>query len=93
MKSAFAVIVDFVALVGLMCVVASGAVMRWKLLPGSETYGFPIGRRFEFKLEGQTFLGWDRTQWSEIHFWLAAAFVAVIVIHFLIGWSRSESKA
>jgi len=92
-KSAFTVIIDFVALVGLACVVASGAIMRWVLPPGSEGLGYQLGKSLQVKLQGKTLLGWDRTDWSEIHFWLAAAFVAIIVIHFLVSWSRSESKA
>jgi cytochrome b561 len=67
--------------------------MRWVLPPGSEGYGYQLGKIVKFEVQGKTLLGWDRMQWSEIHFWLAAAFVAVIVIHFLISWSRSESKA
>ena len=46
MRSAFAVIVDFLTLVGLACVVGSGAVMRWVLMPGSESLAYPIGKRF-----------------------------------------------
>ena len=89
MRSAFAVIVDFMTLVGLACVVGSGAVMRWVLMPGSEGLALPIGKRFQVKLEGATLLGWDRATWTEIHFWLAAAFVVILVSHLLVSWSKS----
>ena len=93
MRSAFAVIVDFLTLVGLACVVGSGAVMRWVLMPGSESMSYPIGKRFQFKLEGATLLGWDRATWGDIHFWLGAVFVGLMVVHVLLSWTRSNSKS
>ncbi len=90
MRSAFAVIVDFVSLVGLVCLAASGAVLRWQLPPGTEGLGYKFGKAFQVKLEGKTLLGLDRAQWSEIHFWLAVGFAAVILVHFLIGWSSAR---
>ena len=92
MNSALTVIVDFVALVGFLCLAASGAVMRWSLPPGSEGQGFRLGKSLEVKLQGQTLLGWDRNNWTEIHFWIAVVFACVMVIHFVLSWSNDGGK-
>ena len=95
MKSTFAAIVDFVALVGLACVVASGAVMRWALPAGSQgikSLRFEIANGLKVQAQGETLFGWDRVTWSEIHFWLAVVFVGLLVIHFFLSWSRTYGR-
>jgi hypothetical protein len=91
MKRAFNIIVDFLAFVGLVGVAATGAIIRWGLPPGSESQQFRLGRVVQVKVQGDTLLGLDRANWSEIHFWLAAAFVCVLAFHFILNWSKPDA--
>lgn len=52
----------------------TGALLTWKLVPGSE------GGR------GLTVLGWDRHEWGDFHFWIGALFVAAVLAHLILNW-------
>ena len=61
----------YLLLVGL-CV--TGAIMKWKLPPGSRGG------------HGLSLWGWDRHQWGELHFILALILVALLVLHLFLNW-------
>jgi hypothetical protein len=63
-------VVDAVAFVGFVFLVSTGVLMRYVLPPGS-------GR-------GAFVWGLDRHDWGAVHFWIAAAFLAVLAFHLVL---------
>jgi hypothetical protein len=63
-------LVDAVAFVGFVFLVSTGVLMRYVLPPGS----------------GKRTLVWglDRHDWGALHFWIAAAFLAVLALHLVL---------
>jgi hypothetical protein len=64
--------VDAAAFALFAFLVTTGVLIRWSLPPGS-------GRR-------ALVLGLDRHGWGDLHFWVAAAFLAVLSLHLLLHW-------
>lgn len=58
----------------LCLLLGTGAVLTWKLVPGSE------GGR------GLTIFGWDRHAFGDFHFWLGLVFVFLIAVHLALNW-------
>jgi len=54
--------------------VGTGALITWKLVPGSRGGG------------GLTALNLSRHQWGDIHFWLGVTMLASSVVHLLLNW-------
>lgn len=54
--------------------VGSGALLTWKLPPGSRGGG------------GLRVLDWNRHEWGDLHFWLGATMLAATVAHLLLNW-------
>lgn len=80
-------IVDVIALVDLLLLAATGAILRWVLPPGSgggHGYGFRRGRAPGAVKE---LLGLGRHDWGDIHFVLALLFVLLILIHLYLHWT------
>lgn len=70
--------VDAAAFLGLVLLVSTGLIMRFVLPP------FEGGRSGEV---GSSLLwGWDRHQWGEIHFWIAAGILIILVVHLFLHW-------
>jgi len=65
-------VVDALAFAGFVLLAASGVLLRWSLPPGS-------GHR-------TTIWGLDRHDWGAVHFWIAVALLAVLVVHLLLHW-------
>jgi len=53
----------------------TGALLAWKLPPGSRGGG---GRRV---------LEMSRHEWGELHFWLGVVFVVATVAHLILNWA------
>ncbi len=75
-------VVDVLNFVVFVCLAGTGILMRYVLPPGSGRgrgggWGYHGGR------EVLTWLGMDRHEWGEIHFWLAVAMVVLIVVHLI----------
>jgi len=57
-----------------------GLLMRYVLVPGRvarATYGRPVEL---------TWLGWDRHDWGDLHFYLALVLVGVLTVHLILHW-------
>lgn len=54
--------------------VGTGSLLAWKLVPGSQGG------------HGLTVLDMTRHQWGDIHFWMAAVFVAAALTHLILNW-------
>jgi len=63
-------LIDAAAFVGFVFLVSTGVLMRYVLPPGS-------GRR-------TAVWGLDRHDWGTLHFWIAAAFLAVLAFHLVL---------
>jgi hypothetical protein len=75
-------IIDAVMFLVLAAIVGLGLLME---------YIMPPGRRL-WEIYGSnpyiTWLGWDRHDWGDIHFYLALAFLALLVLHIILHWSQ-----
>ena len=91
MKKTLITISNVLAFVAFLCLMATGSIIHWVLPPGSGGLGrgggFGRGRHL---LEGdrvQTLLGWGRHDWGSLHYWLAVAFVCIMVLHLVLNWA------
>jgi hypothetical protein len=57
----------------------TGSILHWILPPGSG--GRPGGHDAR-----KVLLGLSRYEWGEVHFWVAAAMLALIVLHLTLHW-------
>ncbi|MGD8276654.1 MAG: DUF4405 domain-containing protein [Gemmatimonadota bacterium] len=64
-------ILDFLSLVAMLAIAATGLLMKYVLPPGSS---------------GQSVWGLGRHDWGGIHFWLAAALILLVVVHLALHW-------
>lgn len=67
-------LVDFVTLVVMLGMLATGLLTRYVLPPGSRGG------------QGLSLWGLDRHEWGDIHFWLALALLALLVLHVALHW-------
>jgi hypothetical protein len=60
----------------------SGIIIKYVLPPGTAR---PRGggRGFHGGREVLTLWGWDRHEWGELHFWLAALLIIALIIHLI----------
>lgn len=63
---------DLVSFIAMLGLAATGVLVRWVLPPGSGS--------------GKVLFGFDRHGIGEIHFWFAAATVALVAVHLLMHW-------
>jgi len=85
-------IVDFISFVDLLFLAVTGSIMKYILPPGSGGYGrgFRGGRGF-YTADGpepiKYFWSMTRHEWGYIHFYLAAGFVILMVVHIILHWT------
>jgi hypothetical protein len=76
-----------------LTLMATGSILIWVLPPGSGGgRGEGFGRGFRGgRGAGQTLWDWTRHEWSDFHFWIAAALVTGILLHVLLhfGWIKT----
>ncbi len=71
------IVLDLVGAFLLSSLAATGALLIWKLPHGS-------GRGYA---GGVTWLGLGRHEWGDVHFWIALAAVALVLIHVTLHWA------
>lgn len=76
-KTTVNIIVDVAILVLMLTLACTGLVVRYTLPPGSGGHG---GGR------GLVLWGMDRHEWGGVHFWLAVALLALLVLHVALHW-------
>jgi hypothetical protein len=76
-KSRLNYAVDFLTLLLILAMIGTGIVIRYVLPPGSGGHG-----------GGERLLLWglDRHEWGGLHFWLAVALSAVMLLHVALHW-------
>ncbi len=75
-------IIDAAMFLCLMGMVGLGLLMEYIMPPGErlrEVYG---------SNPYMTWLGWDRHDWGDIHFYLAIAFLTLLVFHTILHWKQ-----
>jgi hypothetical protein len=72
-RTALNIAIDSLAALTMLAMIATGILIRFTLPPGS-------GR-----ISGVW--GLTRHQWGDLHFWLALAIVAIIVLHLALHWA------
>jgi len=72
-RSSLNAIVDALALMAMVFLVATGTLLRYVLPPGAGYFS--------------TLWGMDRHDWGEIHFWIAAALVCILALHLYLHWA------
>jgi len=79
-------LIDLVSFLVLLCLGFSGYIMRFVLPPGSGGLGrgFRGGRGTG---EIRDFLSLTRHQWGSIHFYLAAVFLLLMLVHIVLHWA------
>ncbi len=68
-------LVDLVGLLAMLGLMITGLIMKYLLPPGSRG-GW-----------GLSLWGWTRHEWGDLHFWLAVALVAMLVLHVALHWT------
>lgn len=72
-RSILNITIDALAATVMLGMIATGIILRFALPPGS----------------GRALALWDlnRHQWGDLHFWLALAAVAIVVLHLSLHWT------
>jgi hypothetical protein len=65
-------VLDIVSLALMLGMIATGLIMEYALPPGSG---------------GKALWGFGRHAWGDLHFWIAIALLAAIVLHLALHWS------
>lgn len=65
-------LIDALALIGLVFLIATGLFLRYILPPGSGT--------------SLSVWGFTRHEWGDIHFWIAVFIITVVSIHLALHW-------
>jgi len=83
-------IVDFISFVLLAALIVTGWIIRFILPPGTGGHGRLLhngaGREHV-----RTLFSMSRHQWGDIHFYLAVAFVALMIVHVVLHWAWIKS--
>jgi len=64
---------DILLSINFLAVAVTGAVLRWGVACG-------------WGCRDRMFLGWARSEWLDLHFWLAIAIVVNILLHGVLHW-------
>ncbi len=74
-RTAFNFLIDTLLLVLIVSLAATGLLLHYVLPPGSRGGS------------GLSLWGWTRHEWGDLHFWIALALVALLVLHVALHWS------
>ncbi len=72
-------VADLLLALVMLGVLVTGLIMRWVLPPGSQ--------------RTHALWGMDRHAWGDLHFWLAAAAVLIVLLHVALHWQWVVSVA
>ncbi len=81
-KSKLNFVIDALMFIILMAIVGLGFLMRYTMPPGQQLMA-KTGSNPEI-----TWLGWNRHDWGDIHYYLALALLTLLVIHLILHWKQ-----
>ncbi len=85
-RSIWMFLIDAVALVSFLFLIATGLLIRYVLLAGSgRVEGYGTGWRAAARPVSLVW-GLSRHEWGDIHFWISVVFLVVIAAHLFIHW-------
>ena len=67
------IIIDIIAAILFLGMIATGYILRFPLPPGSN--------------KTLSLWGYTRHQWGDVHFWISMGLLAVLVIHLVLHWN------
>lgn len=78
---------DLASAITFMALIITGAVLNWILPHGMGRQGGGRGGQAQF-------LAFSRHDWGELHFWIAAASVVLLVFHVAmhVGWVTTSAR-
>ena len=79
-------LVDGVAYVNFVALIATGLVLEYRLPPGSGGLHGGRGGRGSAGREVDLLWGFDRHQWGELHYGIALVLLAVLAVHLALHW-------
>ncbi len=86
-RSVLNILIEAVSLVVFVTMISTGLLIKYVLPPGSgrvEKMLYAGGRR-EHAID--LYWGLSRHEWGEIHFWLALAFLVLLIVHLILHWN------
>jgi len=86
-RSTINFVLDLVSFLGLLGLAITGFVMRYVLPPGTGGTGRSLHGGTGRGVQAQELWSMTRHEWGSIHFYLAAVFVVLMVIHIILHWS------
>jgi len=81
-------IVDIIGLLNLLALACTGFILKYVLPHGSgggQGYGYRGGRGPAEEV--RTLWSMTRREWGDVHFYLAALFIALMLVHLVLHWS------
>jgi hypothetical protein len=75
-------IIDATMFLCLSAMVGLGLLMEYIMPPGERLWEIYGSNPYI------TWLGWDRHDWGDIHFYLALTFLTLLVLHIILHWSQ-----
>jgi hypothetical protein len=87
-RSTLNFILDFISFLNLLVLACTGSILKFILPPGSgggQGFGYRGGRgpAQEFK----SLWSMTRHEWGDIHFYFAALFVTLMLVHLVLHWT------
>lgn len=77
--------IDMGLLTAFLLLASTGAIMHWALPPGS-------GGRFGGHASRKELLDLSRHDWGDIHFYIAAAMITLVIVHLALHWGWIKSS-
>ena len=85
-RSSLNFIVDLASFLNLLSLIFTGIIIKYILPPGSGGRGRDL-HGGQGREQIKDLLSMTRHEWGDIHFGLAALFVALMIVHIILHWS------
>jgi hypothetical protein len=88
-KGLFLFWTDVANLFAFGAVLATGVILKWVVPHGGEGRGGGRGQGMSI-----AWLGMNRHEWGDVHFWIAATGIALLILHLAMhtGWIISATR-
>jgi len=86
-RSTLNFVLDLVSFLNLLGLAITGFVMRYVLPPGTGGLGRTLHGDSGRGINVEELWSMTRHEWGSIHFYLAVAFIVLMVIHIILHWT------
>jgi len=80
-------ILDLASFLNLLGLTITGLIMKYILPPGTSGMGRTLRGGSGRGVQAQELWSMTRHEWGSIHFYLAMAFVVLMIIHIILHWT------